>query len=168
MFNALELVKEMYIYAYRKDNRLYSPIAFEENTLIPFILPMDNDSDKIIIEFVKNTLKSKILKIDSKENFFKVFERFFYLSESLEEVLSSEEKINSYLENMKGYHDYDKDELWYITYSGTNDGIQHTPMNKLQDVLKWELQDCLEWDVDFEEYIINEIAMELQKCIDVL
>lgn len=181
MFNTLEFVKDMYLYSYRKDNRLYSPISFDKDTYFSVILPLGEDDNKYIDSFVDNVLKDKIFKIESKADFFKTFETYFYLNEPLEDVLSSEGKMNAYLENMQGYHDYNENESLYIAYSGLNDGVQHAPLCNISNILKYELQDSLDYEGDFEDYIhvnkdiieeneslINQIAIRLQECLNAL
>lgn len=182
----LDLVKNIYSYAYKKDNKYYSPVSFSK-IKGSIALPLDSDISNDIANvkgFISEILSKNIFTATSKIEFLKSIksEIISSLEMDFNEFINNETEIDNFIKDSEGYLNYVEGETLYVIYSST-DGIKCSPVSMIEEELKADLIDSLYYDgqINFAtaEYdvstvtlakqntdIINLISSELTKIIN--
>lgn len=134
----LNLVKNIYSYAFKKDGKYYSPVSFSRTEgSIPLLSKKDVETVK---SFVTNVLSKNIFTADSKADFIKAIEWEVEppVGMTFDDFIKNETEIDNYLRDSEGYKEYTKREHIYIILD-TVDGIKCLPLSRVKAELEAEL-----------------------------
>lgn len=178
----LDLVKNIYSYAYKKGDKYYSPVSFSK-TEGSIALPLDNDGQSIK-DFVLNVLAKNIFIANSKTEFLKLIksEVIACIDMDFEDFINNEIEVDNFLKDSEGYLNYIDGETLYVIFNSI-DGIKCFPASMMGEELKADLLDSLYYNrkhTDFtpkyslivnstigqKDELFNLMASELVKTIN--
>lgn len=178
----LDLVKNIYNYAYKKGDKYYSPVSFSK-TEGSIALPLDNDGQSIK-DFVLNVLAKNIFIANSKTEFLKSIksEVIACIDMDFEDFINNEIEVDNFLKDSEGYLNYIDGETLYVIFNSI-DSIKCFPASMMGEELKADLLDSLYYNrkhTDFtpkyslivnstigqKDELFNLMASELVKTIN--